>query len=50
MRPLLITHGLNPQGWYNKASLLTLWVTEGKKNNTYYPTILNKNNLKNIYK
>jgi hypothetical protein len=40
--------------WYNKATLRTLGITEGKKNNTYYPTILNininknKNTLKNI--
>jgi hypothetical protein len=44
------------KGLYNKATLrtlctlLTLWETEGKKNNTYNPTILNKNTLKNINK
>jgi hypothetical protein len=38
------------KGWYNKATLRTLGLTEGKKNNTYYPTILNKNTLKNINK
>ena len=38
------------KGWYNKATLRTLGETEGKKNNTYYPTILNKNTLKNINK
>ena len=38
------------KGRYNKATLLTLGLTEGKKNNTYYPTILNKNTLKNINK
>jgi hypothetical protein len=43
---------LRPQGlgWYNKATLRTLGQTEGKKNNTYYLTILNKNTLKNINK
>ena len=40
----------NGTGWYNKATLRTLGVTEGKKNNTYYPTILNNNTLKNINK
>ena len=38
------------QGWYNKATLGSLWtlrLKEGKKNNTYYPSILNKNTLKN---
>jgi hypothetical protein len=43
---------LRPQGqyWYNKVTLRTLRQTEGKKNNTYYLTILNKNTLKNINK
>jgi len=52
--------GLIPKckGLYNKATLRSqrthrlriLWGTEGKKNNTYNPTILNKNTLKNINK
>jgi len=33
-------------GWYNQATFLILGLTKGKKNNTYYPTILNKKQLK----
>jgi hypothetical protein len=44
LNPLAIT--LLGKGLYNKATLRTLKVTEGKKNNTYNPTILNKNTLK----
>jgi hypothetical protein len=51
--PQTTTSTTTTQGRYNKAilrSLGLLWLQEGKKNNTYYPSILKKNTLKTINK
>jgi hypothetical protein len=53
--PQTTTSTTTTQGWYNKATLRSLGtlfrpLKEGKKNNTYYPSILNQNTLKNINK